>query len=214
MPDGTILLLLKHFLSKKTVALLNEKEKKILKFSAESNLQPTNDSKGIFSPESTLKEEFVNDIYGNFQCYPCPDINSNILEMIRIGKIRMTFVSDKSPLMFPFLQALKQRSYIQPLTNILRNIRHTSFIFCRRRLDSISNWRYHIWKNISSVLTWVSNIKIKLFCVLQLNFIRHRNYVCVWCLWVWRLCYSIECKSALKLTMAWKYDFPIRSSSI
>ena len=30
-----------------------------------------------FSALSEFKETFVNDIYGNFQCFPNPDINSN-----------------------------------------------------------------------------------------------------------------------------------------
>lgn len=30
-----------------------------------------------FSSNTTLKCEFINDIYGNFQCYPKPEINSN-----------------------------------------------------------------------------------------------------------------------------------------
>lgn len=30
-----------------------------------------------FSLDTQLKQEFINDIYGNFLCYPQPDINSN-----------------------------------------------------------------------------------------------------------------------------------------
>lgn len=30
-----------------------------------------------FSLETQLKQEFINDIYGNFQCFPIPAINSN-----------------------------------------------------------------------------------------------------------------------------------------
>lgn len=30
-----------------------------------------------FSSASRLRELFVNDIYGNFECFPCPDINRN-----------------------------------------------------------------------------------------------------------------------------------------
>lgn len=30
-----------------------------------------------FSSSSQLRELFVNDIYGNFECFPCPDINRN-----------------------------------------------------------------------------------------------------------------------------------------
>lgn len=31
----------------------------------------------FFSLETQLKQEFINDIYGNFQCFPIPAINSN-----------------------------------------------------------------------------------------------------------------------------------------
>lgn len=31
----------------------------------------------FFSVLSKLKTDFINDIYGNFQCFPNPDINSN-----------------------------------------------------------------------------------------------------------------------------------------
>ncbi|XP_059617295.1 m7GpppX diphosphatase [Phlebotomus argentipes] len=31
---------------------------------------------GFFSDSTTLRKEFVNDIYGNFECFPRPDINS------------------------------------------------------------------------------------------------------------------------------------------
>lgn len=34
---------------------------------------------GIFSNKSSFKKEFINDIYGNFECLPIPDINCNIL---------------------------------------------------------------------------------------------------------------------------------------
>lgn len=30
-----------------------------------------------FSFETQIKQEFINDIYGNFQCFPMPAINSN-----------------------------------------------------------------------------------------------------------------------------------------
>lgn len=30
-----------------------------------------------FSLETKIKQEFINDIYGNFQCFPMPAINSN-----------------------------------------------------------------------------------------------------------------------------------------
>lgn len=30
-----------------------------------------------FSSESRLREEFVNDIYGNFECFPSPELNCN-----------------------------------------------------------------------------------------------------------------------------------------
>lgn len=30
-----------------------------------------------FSIETKLKQDFINDIYGNFQCFPIPAINSN-----------------------------------------------------------------------------------------------------------------------------------------
>lgn len=30
-----------------------------------------------FSALTKLKQVFVNDIYGNFECFPSPDINSN-----------------------------------------------------------------------------------------------------------------------------------------
>ncbi|XP_055678866.1 m7GpppX diphosphatase [Lutzomyia longipalpis] len=33
-------------------------------------------SKGLFSEATKLREEFVNDIYGNFDCFPQPEINS------------------------------------------------------------------------------------------------------------------------------------------
>lgn len=33
---------------------------------------------GYFSSLTTLKEAFVNDIYGNFECFPDPDINSKL----------------------------------------------------------------------------------------------------------------------------------------
>lgn len=36
-----------------------------------------NESKSYFSHETKLKQEFINDIYGNFLCFPKPDINSN-----------------------------------------------------------------------------------------------------------------------------------------
>lgn len=32
---------------------------------------------GYFSSLSELRESFVNDIYGNFECFPNPEINSN-----------------------------------------------------------------------------------------------------------------------------------------
>lgn len=32
---------------------------------------------GYFSSLSQLRESFVNDIYGNFECFPNPEINSN-----------------------------------------------------------------------------------------------------------------------------------------
>lgn len=31
-----------------------------------------------FSSETKLKQAFINDIYGNFLCYPIPEINSNL----------------------------------------------------------------------------------------------------------------------------------------
>lgn len=37
----------------------------------------TTENKRIyFSSETKLKQQFINDIYGNFECYPSPDINS------------------------------------------------------------------------------------------------------------------------------------------
>lgn len=36
-------------------------------------------SAGYFSAASRLREVFVNDIYGNFECFPSPDINRNCL---------------------------------------------------------------------------------------------------------------------------------------
>lgn len=33
---------------------------------------------GIFSNQTSFKKEFINDIYGNFECLPIPDINCNI----------------------------------------------------------------------------------------------------------------------------------------
>lgn len=34
------------------------------------------DSKTYFCSQTKLKQEFINDIYGQFQCFPPPDINS------------------------------------------------------------------------------------------------------------------------------------------
>ncbi|XP_037034086.1 m7GpppX diphosphatase isoform X2 [Bradysia coprophila] len=43
----------------------------------EKDLQSSSEnSSGIFSSKSILTEEFINDIYGNFQCSPCPDVNT------------------------------------------------------------------------------------------------------------------------------------------
>ena len=39
-------------------------------------IESTDENRGYFSGRTKLKTEFVNDIYGNFECYPCPDINS------------------------------------------------------------------------------------------------------------------------------------------
>lgn len=32
---------------------------------------------GYFSPQTKLRKEFQNDIYGNYECFPMPEINSN-----------------------------------------------------------------------------------------------------------------------------------------
>lgn len=37
----------------------------------------TDENRHYFSSLTNLKQEFVNDIYGNFLCYPKPDINGN-----------------------------------------------------------------------------------------------------------------------------------------
>lgn len=41
----------------------------------DTDTQPN--SKTFFCSQTELKQEFVNDIYGQFQCFPHPDINSN-----------------------------------------------------------------------------------------------------------------------------------------
>lgn len=40
-----------------------------------------------FSKVTNLKEVFINDIYGNFQCYPKPDINSKVLVHLSIDLV-------------------------------------------------------------------------------------------------------------------------------
>lgn len=35
------------------------------------------ESESYFCSQTKLKRDFINDIYGNFQCFPKPDINSN-----------------------------------------------------------------------------------------------------------------------------------------
>lgn len=38
-----------------------------------------------FSLETQLKQEFINDIYGNFQCFPIPAINSNFYHLFLLA---------------------------------------------------------------------------------------------------------------------------------
>lgn len=42
-----------------------------------STLDDDGAQRKFFSLETQIKQEFINDIYGNFQCYPIPAINSN-----------------------------------------------------------------------------------------------------------------------------------------
>lgn len=37
-----------------------------------------------FSSETKLKQQFINDIYGNFECFPSPDINSKLYFLFRV----------------------------------------------------------------------------------------------------------------------------------
>lgn len=37
-----------------------------------------------FSLETKIEQEFINDIYGNFQCFPIPAINSNFSSYLLI----------------------------------------------------------------------------------------------------------------------------------
>lgn len=67
------------------------------------NTQAVGDTDGTqrryFSLETRIKQEFINDIYGNFQCFPIPAINSNF-SIISFNMPIFLFFECSSSLMF------------------------------------------------------------------------------------------------------------------
>lgn len=82
---------------------------------------------GFFSSSSQLRETFVNDIYGNFECFPNPEINSNFTFRWREARqILSCTLSTNTPIFFCFhLQTLRRPLYIQQPKAIFSSIQHT-----------------------------------------------------------------------------------------
>lgn len=97
----------------------------------------TNQNLSFFSVLSKLKTDFINDIYGNFQCFPNPDINSNYCHVIEIYCFYFPFVVFF--LFFFRTQVLKRQSFVQQQTNIYKSINHKLYILSKKHTNYIKN---------------------------------------------------------------------------
>lgn len=59
---------------------------------SENNGSTAGRPKGFFTDKSLLRESFVNDIYGNFELFPDPEINSKIVAHIKVHFISFFFL--------------------------------------------------------------------------------------------------------------------------
>lgn len=62
-----------------------------------------------FSVDTELKQEFINDIYGNFLCYPRPAINSNLSSFIFVLYFCCLFLFYKNLASFLFRSIVSLR---------------------------------------------------------------------------------------------------------